>query len=213
MWLYSANQVLLRCKESERPEGPPIVGTLDEMADPLELKMRSSDPFERLDPKDARTAVHSLTVKASMRLEERHLTNTRTRQALGKSQQHLRGIADTPKANLLDLWLFLHDRYKAIQGDCYVQGFSDPQALSWLAEHVSTLCPSPDAWQLHHQLLPMITSCVTWQVSSNLDFTAKAVLQRSTPPIHSHLCTTCRAELLSVEPGMNESAVLCANPA
>ncbi|KAK9862731.1 hypothetical protein WJX84_005698, partial [Apatococcus fuscideae] len=122
--------------EEELGAGPPVVGTLEEMAHPQELQERSSDPLEREDPSDRATVKKHLAVMSFSKNKKLDPDRIRTRQALEKTQLHLRGLLDRSGTPLVELYAFLDNRNRALHGDYRVQHLSDHQILHWIAEHV-----------------------------------------------------------------------------
>ncbi|KAK9861329.1 hypothetical protein WJX84_006849 [Apatococcus fuscideae] len=118
------------------PDGDPVMGTLEEMGHPSEATERPSDPFERDIPADRSTVNPSLLVKYYKRGKQLDPRFIRTKQALRKTQDHLRKLLDTSGAPLVQLYPFIDDRNKALQGDYAIQHMQNLDVMFWIAEHV-----------------------------------------------------------------------------
>ena len=116
------------------------MGTLEEMGHPSEATERPSDPFERDIPADRSTVNPSLLVKYYKRGKQLDPRFIRTKQALRKTQDHLRKLLDTSGAPLVQLYPFIDDRNKALQGDYAIQHMQNLDVMFWIAEHVRRSC-------------------------------------------------------------------------
>lgn len=62
-----------------------------------------------------------------LQIDELGASDFRTRAALEKTMEHLRGIMDQP-ANKARIHNFLFDRYRSVRQDLYVQGLQVPHS-------------------------------------------------------------------------------------
>mmetsp|Transcript_6943 Transcript_6943/g.20274 ORF Transcript_6943/g.20274 Transcript_6943/m.20274 type:complete len:1432 (-) Transcript_6943:843-5138(-) len=117
--------------EQDGLRSAPIVGTCEDMCPLEERESRQRTQnirlFERPDPRDSGRTSAQLAVKSFARtgIDEAGPAAFRTRGALARTMDHLRGLMDRTDASFSVIHNFLFDRYRSVRQDLYVQGIED----------------------------------------------------------------------------------------
>ena len=118
-----------------------IVGTCEDMCPVQERERRQNmsdiQIFERVHLDNMNLTSAELAVKRFARtVDDPHPSEFRTRGALARTMEHLRGLLDREDVRFGLVHKFLWDRYRSVRQDLYIQGITDEFAIGIFEEIV-----------------------------------------------------------------------------